>query len=92
MQIADIAWLASCAFAKKEKDGNKMPQIIAHRGFRAKYPENTLLSFRSALDAGAQALETDVHITKDREVVLSHVRTLVASWESDAHRVYRILL
>ena len=68
-----------------------MPQIIGHRGFRARFPENTLLSFRSALDAGAQALETDVHITKDGEVVLSHVRILAANVKGGAHRSYRIL-
>ncbi|KAK1543274.1 glycerophosphoryl diester phosphodiesterase [Colletotrichum paranaense] len=50
-----------------------LPQAIAHRGFRAQYPENTLLAFRAALDeAGAHALETDLHLSRDGVVVLSH--------------------
>ncbi|OHE99096.1 glycerophosphoryl diester phosphodiesterase [Colletotrichum orchidophilum] len=51
----------------------RLPQTIAHRGFRAQYPENTLLAFRAALDeAGAHALETDLHLSRDGVVVLSH--------------------
>ena len=37
-----------------------MPQVIAHRGFKGRYPENTMAAFRSAVDAGAHAIETDV--------------------------------
>ena len=53
--------------------GKPLPQTIAHRGYKARYPENTLLAFSKAVDAGAHALETDIHITRDGEVVLSHV-------------------
>ena len=31
----------------------KQPWIIAHRGYLARYPENTLVAFQAALDAGA---------------------------------------
>ena len=48
------------------------PLIIAHRGFRAKYPENTLAAFRAAEDAGAPALELDATLTRDRRVVVIH--------------------
>lgn len=51
-----------------------MPQCIAHRGYKAKHPENTMAAFRGAVDAGVHAVETDVQITKDDVVVLSHVR------------------
>ena len=61
-------------FAKKSKDGQKMPQTIAHRGYKAKHAENTMGAFRGAIAIGADAIETDVHITKDDVVVLSHVR------------------
>ncbi|KAK1654504.1 glycerophosphoryl diester phosphodiesterase [Colletotrichum phormii] len=51
----------------------RLPQAIAHRGFKAQYPENTILAFRAALDeAGAHALETDLHLSRDGVVVLSH--------------------
>ncbi|GIZ40268.1 hypothetical protein CKM354_000361500 [Cercospora kikuchii] len=62
--------------AKLDRRKRRMPQCIAHRGYKARYPENTMLAFEKALEAGAVALETDVHITKDRVVVLSHDATL----------------
>ncbi|TKW56054.1 Phosphatidylglycerol phospholipase C [Colletotrichum tanaceti] len=58
--------------ASSSTPARRLPQAIAHRGFKALYPENTLLAFRAALDAGAHALETDLHLTRDGVVVLSH--------------------
>lgn len=50
-----------------------MPQSIAHRGFRAEYPENTICAFEAAITKGrAHAIETDIHLSKDNVVVLSH--------------------
>ncbi|HEY8279707.1 MAG TPA: glycerophosphodiester phosphodiesterase family protein [Bdellovibrionota bacterium] len=48
------------------------PFIIAHRGYSAKFPENTLAAFKGAIDAGAQLLELDVHLTKDGELLVTH--------------------
>ncbi len=48
------------------------PLIIAHRGDSAHRPENTLASFKSALDLGADLLELDVQLSKDRHVVVIH--------------------
>jgi glycerophosphoryl diester phosphodiesterase len=48
------------------------PLLYAHRGAAAEEPENTLPSFRRALEVGANALETDLHMTSDGHVVLSH--------------------
>ncbi len=45
---------------------------IAHRGFSGKYPENTMLAFKKAVEAGADGIELDVHFTKDGEVVIIH--------------------
>ncbi|KAJ0295807.1 hypothetical protein COL516b_012225 [Colletotrichum fioriniae] len=57
--------------------GGESSSPSAHRGFKAQYPENTLLAFRTALDeAGAHALETDLHLSRDGVVVLSHDGTL----------------
>jgi glycerophosphoryl diester phosphodiesterase len=52
-----------------------MPALYAHRGAAAELPENTLPSFQRALDVGATALETDVHLTRDGQVVVSHDAT-----------------
>jgi len=48
------------------------PRIIAHRGDSAHAPENTLTAFRLALEGGADALETDLWLTRDERVVLFH--------------------
>jgi glycerophosphoryl diester phosphodiesterase len=54
----------------------RRPLIIAHRGYRAKYPENTLAAFEAAIDAGADMIELDVLLTKDRKVVVIHDESL----------------
>ena len=43
-----------------------------HRGFCALYPENTLLSFRKALELEIDAFEFDVWLSKDKVPVLMH--------------------
>lgn len=48
------------------------PKIIAHRGYSAKFKENTLKAFKKAIEHGADALETDLQITKDKKIVLRH--------------------
>jgi glycerophosphoryl diester phosphodiesterase len=50
--------------------------IIAHRGDSAHRPENTIASFASALEVGAQIVELDVQLTADRELVVIHDPTL----------------
>ncbi len=53
----------------------KLPErlvVIAHRGASQTAPENTLASFRQAMEAGADAIELDVRLTSDNEVVVIH--------------------
>lgn len=45
---------------------------IAHRGFRSRYPENTMIAFRKAVEEGADGIEFDVHLSKDRKIVIIH--------------------
>lgn len=45
---------------------------VGHRGARAYAPENTLASFKKALEIGVDAVELDVRRTKDRELVVIH--------------------
>jgi len=49
---------------------------IAHRGFSAAYPENTLRSFNEALNLGVTQVELDLQLTKDGELVVLHDRTV----------------
>jgi len=48
------------------------PVVIGHRGAAGIRPENTLLSFETALEQGAQILESDVQITRDGVPILLH--------------------
>jgi glycerophosphoryl diester phosphodiesterase len=58
------------------------PIIYAHRGACKELPENTLVAFERALEVGADAIETDAHLTRDGRVVLSH----------DPHDIARLTL
>lgn len=49
-----------------------MTKILAHRGFSEKYPENTMLAFTMAMEAGADGIELDVQLTKDGVPVIIH--------------------
>lgn len=51
--------------------GNE-PILIGHRGYSANFPENTLLAFRKALEAGIFFLECDVQLSQDGIPVLIH--------------------
>ena len=44
-------------------------------GARSHFPEDTIEAFDAALDGGANALETDVHLTRDGQVVVFHDAT-----------------
>lgn len=46
--------------------------VVGHRGAAAQAPENTLESFERALASGAEALEFDVHVTRDGVPVVHH--------------------
>jgi len=49
-----------------------MTKSFAHRGYCAKYPENTLLSFAKALETGCDGIELDTHLSADGAVVVCH--------------------
>jgi len=49
-----------------------MTKIFAHRGYSGKYPENTLISFKKAIEYGANGIETDVQMSRDGELILIH--------------------
>lgn len=54
----------------------KRPLIIAHRGYREKYPENTHAAYRAAMGAQADMIEMDVMLSRDRKLVVIHDNTL----------------
>jgi glycerophosphoryl diester phosphodiesterase len=52
------------------------PRLFGHRGAAGVAPENTMPSFRRAVESGVDALELDVHATRDGVVVVLHDPTL----------------
>ena len=57
-----------------EKTLSGKPQAIAHRGFNnhpnSTYPENTMETFRDSVEQGSAALEMDIHLTKNKELIV----------------------
>lgn len=49
---------------------------IAHRGFSATAPENTLIAMKMGIEAGANGCECDVYACKDGQIVLLHDKNL----------------
>lgn len=52
------------------------PLVIAHRGASKEAPENTLAAFMLGVMQGCNMIELDVHLTKDKRVVVIHDHTL----------------
>lgn len=50
--------------------------FVAHRGYRAVFPENTLIGIQAAIDAGARHIELDIQYSADHEPVIYHDPTL----------------
>ncbi len=50
--------------------------LCAHRGAMDTHPENTLASFKAAIDHGAHMIEFDVHLTSDHKLVIIHDPTV----------------
>jgi len=62
--------LAACTMKKKTERSSLL--VHAHRGARGFFPENTLSAFKGAADLGAPAIELDVVVSADSQVVVSH--------------------
>ena len=53
---------------------DRHPQLVAHRGYAFRYPENTLLAIEAAVEVGARFVEFDVLLSSDKVPVLFHDR------------------
>lgn len=51
-------------------------EVVAHRGFSGRAPENTLVAMRAAVEAGADAVEFDLHPAADGTPMLIHDDTV----------------
>ena len=85
MQILLAVWLVLAVFPRADnysgenpmrKDGD-LPILIAHGGGNKEFPDNSLEAFYNAYSADSRVMmETDVSITKDGVIILSHDTTL----------------
>jgi glycerophosphoryl diester phosphodiesterase len=64
--------LALCVLMPMFAQSPKTIQVHGHRGARGLRPENTLPAFEYAIAAGVDALELDMAVTKDNQIVISH--------------------
>jgi len=58
-------------FSEKRK-----PLLMAHRGNRKLFPENTIAAFQQAIQDGADIIETDLHLSADGEFICIHDATV----------------
>ena len=50
--------------------------VIGHRGGRAEFEENTLAAFKGSFEKGVRGYETDIRMTADEELVITHDASL----------------
>ena len=60
----------------KAASNARVPYIIAHRGSAGEAPENTLAAFELALKQGCDAIELDIHLSKDDRLIVCHDSTI----------------
>ena len=64
MRVRQVRWSLNT--------GLGLPMMMAHRGYSAAAPENTIEALLAAADIGVQSVEFDVQMTKDGEIILLH--------------------
>ena len=67
----------------------KNPVIIAHRGASGHRPEYTLEGYRLAAEMGADYIESDLVVSKDRHLIIRHDRYLSTSTDVADHPEFR---
>ncbi len=60
----------------------RQPVVFAHRGASGYAPENTLAAFKLAYQLGAEAIELDVKLTQDGQIVVLHDQTVDRTCEN----------
>jgi glycerophosphoryl diester phosphodiesterase len=67
-----LALLSSLTLSNPANGWSAEPEIIAHRGFSAKAPENTVAAFKLAWQEGSDACENDIYLTQDGKIAVIH--------------------
>lgn len=74
--LSDERIMAHYRAALQGSDRSHSPLVVAHRGVHRFAPENTAVSYRQAIEAGAPIVELDLHRSKDGVIILMHDDTL----------------
>ncbi|HEY0611539.1 MAG TPA: glycerophosphodiester phosphodiesterase family protein [Chitinophaga sp.] len=74
MGIAGSMFIACSTTRHTANAGSGLPEFykVGHRGTRGLMPENTVPAMIKGIETGANTIEFDVHITKDKQVVVYH--------------------
>lgn len=74
--LVGMLWLWGISEVQSGQDGDmeskQNPLAIGHRGAAGLAPENTLAAFRRAIELDVDAVELDVHLSADGELVVHH--------------------
>ncbi|CAK9440036.1 uncharacterized protein LODBEIA_P41360 [Lodderomyces beijingensis] len=62
----------SHSLSSAPKPSSISPVIVGHRGFKSQYTENTVIGFTKCYESGATVLETDLWLSSDNVIVISH--------------------
>ena len=77
MKAIRLIALAACMAATLDASAQEQEiRLFSHRGGRMEHDENTLSAFQASYDAGYRGFETDIRMTRDGELVISHDETL----------------
>ena len=64
---------------------NNTVLVEGHRGYSAKYPENTLISFAAAMDLGVDGVELDIRWSADKVLMVIHDPSLYRTCNVDVN-------
>ena len=71
-----LTLIALTALLTVEAQQHRTVQFFAHRGSRLEYDENTMPAFRATYDKGIRGYETDIRMTADGRLVVTHDSSL----------------
>ncbi|MFZ4745357.1 MAG: glycerophosphodiester phosphodiesterase [Sphingomonas sp.] len=81
-----LHWIAMIAAAALSPSTSQIqPLVIAHRGASGERPEHTLASYQRAIEVGADFIEPDLVMTKDRVLVARHENEISGTTDVAAH-------
>ena len=77
MKFFKVAAIAACLAASFDLAAqNQEIRVFSHRGGRMEHDENTMSAFKASYDAGYRGFETDIRMTKDGAMVITHDSSL----------------